>query len=227
MSNQFSEVKLMTIVPHSVRWPEAGRAIHWDALHKAVDAARNAVRKASEQAAAIRADSDLSPEGMHRRLADMAVRAISDLEGSGALQRARTSVQSATELFENRVSTEANIKAPTDISGALMAQEIRAHVAKQQSPRNFVTKNADDDRVVSAVLTAPAFLSGLSDTEFNAVAHAVKNRANPEAVQHRDESQKALEHLEAGWNKAIREIATMGQIRRNAEGSWEQMKVAA
>jgi hypothetical protein len=65
----------------------------------------------------------------------------------------------------------------------------------------------------SAILTAPAFLSGLSGPELALVKHRVEQHLGPEIVNAKAATLKALEQAEAGWQTAMRKIAERGRIR--------------
>ena len=73
--------------------------------------------------------------------------------------------------------------------------------------------------VASAILGAPGFLSGLTDTELTFVKH--KNRAarfsrdSPRAA-----TLKALEQAEAGWQRAIDKIGERAGLTKIPDGAW-------
>jgi hypothetical protein len=70
-------------------------------------------------------------------------------------------------------------KPPTQIADVALAQEIRQHVRGQKSPLDFAVKSISDARVVGAVLNAPPFLSGLSETESTYCVTALADRCIP------------------------------------------------
>ena len=55
-----------------------------------------------------------------------------------------------------------------------------------------------DPRILSTILNAPPFLSGLSDTEFNLVRDRARTALHPEQVQMQRSLRKALEELREG-----------------------------
>ena len=71
----------------------------------------------------------------------------------------------------------------------------------------FLEKNATDPVVAAALLTAPPFLSGLSDAELALVKHKVEQHVSPEIAEARDATLKAMKEAEAGWQRAIDKIA--------------------
>ena len=68
------------------------------------------------------------------------------------------------------------------------------------------TSDAADPVVASAILTAPSFLSGLSDTELTLVKHKIESHIAPEIAEARAVTLKALKQAEIGWQKAMSKI---------------------
>ena len=110
-------------------------------------------------------------------------------------------------------------KAPDSISESMQLSEIRAHIAAMKENRvGFVTKHADDPRVVAAILGAPPFLSGLTDAEFDVVKAQIAKRTNPAVASAKDETMKALQQCESGWRTAIRQISGRGGLEKSHDG---------
>jgi len=84
--------------------------------------------------------------------------------------------------------------------------------------RQFVEKYAADPVIASAILTAPTFLSGLSDAELTMVWHKVETHVDPAILEARDEAAKALEEAEAGWQRAQDLVAERGGLVKGADG---------
>jgi hypothetical protein len=77
----------------------------------------------------------------------------------------------------------------------------------------FIDAHATE--VAAAVLTAPAFLSGLSPTELGIVKGLIEARANPEIAAAKRATTRALSETEAGWRSAatqIRSRAGLGKL---------------
>ena len=103
----------------------------------------------------------------------------------------------------------------------IQAQEIRRHVAGLDASAqriNFIVKNAHDKRVTRAVLSAPAFLSNLSDAEIDIAKGQIAKAVAPEAAKSRDEAMRALADAEKGWRSTKRQIAECGGILLDANG---------
>jgi hypothetical protein len=118
-------------------------------------------------------DIDLSTEGKGRKKKKLAATAVADFEKSKALLDAKEAVE--RQLAEWAKDTGLAVKPPTNIAEAVMQAEIRAHLAAMKGSKlGFLAKHATDQVVASAILGAPAFLSGLTDTEVNFVKHKVE-----------------------------------------------------
>lgn len=83
---------------------------------------------------------------------------------------------------------------------------MRAHVAKQNSPLEFAMKSMSDDRVLGALLHAPAFLSGLTDDQLNAIRHRAREAAHPAEAESHRWLKKALEEVRSGVEAAKRAV---------------------
>lgn len=218
MTRKFTHAALAAgIVPHQVRWPEAGTSFPWQALHEAVNTLRRTAEGVDELADGVERDADLSEAGRLRRIADIGLQGIADVTGNPQAARARTSVANALESLSQRIMDA--VKPPGSPAEVALYAEIRQHMRMQGgNPFEFFKKHAADERVASAVLSAPAFLSGLTDTEFNHLKNEAESRINPTARGTMNELSKALEHLEAGIKSAERMIATRCQLMKTKDG---------
>jgi hypothetical protein len=59
---------------------------------------------------------------------------------------------------------------PTSVADVALAQEIRQYIRCQKSPIDVAVKFMSNPRILGAILTAPAILSGLSATEHSRLA---------------------------------------------------------
>ena len=113
------------------------------------------------------------------------------------------------------------IKTPTNITEAVIQAEIRAHLAAmKESKLGFLEKHATDPLVGSAILTAPGFLSGLTDNEVTFVRQKIEQYVAPEVAKARDATLKALEQSEQGWQTAINKIGERAGLTKGADGTW-------
>ena len=84
----------------------------------------------------------------------------------------------------------------------------------------FLEKNATDPVVAAALLTAPPFLSGLSDAELALVKHKVEQHISPEIAEARNATLKAMREAEQGWQRAIAKIGERAGLTKGADGTW-------
>ena len=76
------------------------------------------------------------------------------------------------------------VKPASNIAEATVHAQIRDRIAAMHEGRmGFLEKNAVDPVVGSAILTAPSFLSGLSDAELALVKHKVEQHVSPEIAK--------------------------------------------
>jgi len=75
----------------------------------------------------------------------------------------------------------------------------------------FLERNCADPMLANAVLSAPAFLSGLTEGELAFVRSKLEQRVlPPEVVEAKVEVAKALREVEVGWERAKARIASGG-----------------
>lgn len=71
-------------------------------------------------------------------------------------------------------------RSPSSVAEVMLAQEIRQFIRNYSSPIDFAMKSISDQTVLSAILNAPHFLSGLSDAEWK----VVRGRARTQPAAH-------------------------------------------
>jgi len=107
----------------------------------------------------------------------------------------------------------------------MLAQEVRNYISKQKAPVDFVMRSLSDGRVLGAVLTAPSFLSGLTDVQMNVMRERARAALHPEEAQMQKSLTKALDELREGvaaMKRMLLERCEMsedddGQFRSNRE----------
>ena len=159
--------------------------------------------------------------GKKRQLAKLAEEAIADFQKSETLEDARSAVAHMQEKWANKIGDI--IKSAEDIGTATTYAQIRERVADVKENRlAFLEKHASDPVVASALLTAPPFLSNLSEAEITLVKHKIEKAAiSPEVAEARSATEKALRDAEHGWSHAMNMIARRGGVEEK-----EKRKVA-
>jgi len=128
--------------------------------------------------------------------------AISELENWPPLHAAERAVARDVEHLEKRMVDLP--PPPTNVADVALAQEIRQFVRSHKSPIDIAMRSASDPRILSAILNAPAFLSGLSDTELNVVRERAPTGLHPEQVQMQKSLTKALDDVREGGSATKR-----------------------
>ena len=96
---------------------------------------------------------------------------------------------------------------PIHIAEATIHAQIRDRLSAMGNGRmGLLEKNAAASVLASAILTAPPFLSGLSDVELAVVKHKVEQHVSPEIAKAKAATLKALEEASVGWQRAIEKI---------------------
>lgn len=103
-------------------------------------------------------------------------------------------------------------KPPGTFAEVMLAQEIRALVRSQKSPIDFVMKSITDRSVLSAILTAPDYLSGLTEAEWNVVRARAREALHPEETEMQKHLAKAMEDVRAGVAATKRAILERCEI---------------
>jgi hypothetical protein len=119
------------------------------------------------------------------------------------------------QLGERMVELPKPTSNPVDF---MLEQEIRGHISEEKSSIDFVLKGMADRRVLSAVLNAPPYLSGLSDTEWNVVRERARAALHPQQSEMQQWLRKALAEVREGMAATKRMILERCEIQQNGEG---------
>jgi hypothetical protein len=160
-----------------------------------------------------------SLEGRARQKKKVAAAAVEDFQKSNTLRSAKDLVE--RQIAKWAEETGLAIKPPANFADVMLQAEIRAHLAAMKGNKvGFLGNHATDPRVASAVLGAPSFLSGLTDTEVAFVKQKVEQHTAPEIAEARDAALKAMKEAEAGWQRALEKIGEHAGLtrRRKARG---------
>ena len=215
-SNQsYEDLKLkVVLMPEGERWGAQPRVHHWLKLEECRSEAFDRVSRAYKALDEINADVNLSPAGKADKCRKVAEKAIAGFRESPALERARTSVASQQAKWAEKVNEA--IVAPADPGQAMVYGQIRSHIAglDENARLSFIDKHFDDRAVVSAVLTGPEFLSGLTPVEIGVIRQKLAKRVlAPEVAEQRDLVEKALAVAERGWLRATSLIEERAGLR--------------
>lgn len=215
---------LATIGAASTRWPPL-ETLQWQALREVVADCRDAVAGVGETIDATNADGDLTDAAKARRIAAAGLAAIERLNALPSLARAERLVTDFLSGLRERRAVA--IQAPATANDAAIASEIRDWLAAQDSPFSAAKNKLSDPRVASAVLTAPAFLSGVSDSEHALLRQAAEEQIDPQAASTAKQNETALEEARATVRAARERIGKLCQLRKTMNGAFERQGLAA
>ena len=215
---EFAELKIKaTICPEAIRWPT--EYTHWKKLHGAVNEARDCTARALRAMDEVDQNADLSAEGRIKERTRIAERAISDFGKSSALSDAQAAVSNMQTKWAAKVAEI--IKAPEDPRDVAIHAQVRDRVANmsKEDRFKFLQQHGDDLLVASALLTAPPFISGLSEAETALIRSKMERIAlAPEVLEAKDAVTKAMASAERGWRAAMALIAGRGKIVPERKG---------
>jgi len=225
MTRRLTDIEIAgRIVPTILRWPAGlAKTIAWDRLRECVDALRGLVFMANASCVEAEQDQDLSPEGIIRRRTQIGQQALAELADFKPLQIAEKAVANNLAFLEQRM-VELPTKPTTNSVEFLMEQEIRRYLNEQKSPANFVLKSMSDQRLISAVLTAPPYLSGLSDTQWNMVRERARAALHPEQAEMQEWLNKALAEVREGTAAAKRILLERCEMREDDNGQFRSIR---
>ena len=212
-SPDFSKVTITGDVPHV----EVGDP-HWSALHDAVHEARDRTLKALGAISAIDEDKTLSPTGKLEKKKEIATKAITALKKAQHLGKARSAVENQVASWNKQLGLTPKVP---DAAAAVLHAEIRSHLAAMKAENRvvFINSHLGEGEVVNAVLTAPAFLSGLSPAELGVVRQRVEALAVPEIAAAKAATLTALAETEKGWRNAANQIRQAGGLEMGHDGT--------
>jgi hypothetical protein len=138
---------------------------------------------------------------------------------SKALSKARAAVDHVLSMWAERVGL--TVKAASNIHEATVHAQIRDRLAALKTGRlGFLEQHGSDPVVASAILTAPIFLSGLSDLELALVKHKVEQYLGPEIANAKAATLNAIKEAEHGWQLAIDKIGERAGLTKGHDGTW-------
>jgi hypothetical protein len=178
----FRELELKTICPNADQWPT--EYMHQKTLFAAANEARAFLRDAYAKLDAVDANRDLSPEGKRRQRAKIAKEIVATIDASKTLERVREAVDHVMQKYQAKI--DANIKPATDAQLIALYAQVRDRLFNVRDPKErikFLEKHGSDLTLISAVLTAPAYLSGLSDAEYQYVRSQLERKAPREVSE--------------------------------------------
>ncbi len=214
---KWREVDIAMVGALAANFPQHDDAA-WDAVRGCIVDIRDTLFALDSKIGVVEDNKDLSPEGVDRQRAALAAATLQELDAYKPLLTAKNAVTKSINKAETQRPSLPS--APTSVADVQLAAEIREHVARQEKPDSFVLVHAADERVVAAVLSAPAFLSGMKDEHLAILERAILNKLHPDRTEYRDTLQRALGVCEQAIKQAQRLIVDRAKMVRHPDGQW-------
>ncbi|WP_127143182.1 hypothetical protein [Pelagibacterium montanilacus] len=185
-------------------------------VRSAAEKCLDVARQFADRAAKIKADENLTQAGKAKALHDEAVKTYLP-----ALNAAQAPIGVAVDsITSQRRDVSVPAPDPANIAAALERQEIRAMVREMTGGQRmgYLIGNKDE-RILDAVLTAPAALSGLNDDEFIKIHDATLERRHGQIISELREAEDSIASANAAHKVALNEIkAEVGVSARQFDG---------
>jgi hypothetical protein len=161
-----------------------------EAVRAALEAAGEFAEQAAHAVTTIRADKSRTPAANEMRIKATVTRLAES--AAKALDAAHS--KAAGEL--QKITRDTSPPQPVDAMALAVAGEIRRHlVGLDDAARDRILGQADD-RVIAAVVAAPAFVSGMSDNGQALALTTWRRKRHPEAVEREQRVSKAPEAVQ-------------------------------
>jgi hypothetical protein len=191
----------------------------WKALHDTVDGARVIMAMLDEVFEDIDRDPDLSPSGRAKRRAEQAASALKELDEYAPLVKAANLTEKRITRVREKVSLLPESPTPTGVDIAL-ATEIRAAVRAEKEPEKFAFGLRGDAKVMQAVLSAPAFLSGMTNEGVERLRAAALESLYPSERAEMEQLTSAEKIAREAVISARNRIAERAGLVKDAAGNW-------
>jgi hypothetical protein len=208
------EMQLKTLFPSASTWPS--EYVHQRALHGAFNEATALSRAAERDFRKLDDDSDLTPEAKKRHRAELANQYNAKLERSATYARASEAVEYVLQKYDHQINGK--MQKATDPQTVGVHTQVRAQLHDIKDPKerlNFLAKHGDDITLISAVLSAPAYVSNLSGHEVALLRSSLEKHADPEVIKERDFVKAAWAEIERGFGAAKSRISKRGGLQQS------------
>lgn len=203
-------------VPHAAReYDDNGASSMVKPIATEVERIGQRLLEFETEVAAIEADKRLSDEGRAEKRVQVFEK---HHDGLGKELGERVG------LGEKEIGRLRNVSPPPpsdDPNAIQVASDIRAHVAglSDSERRAFLNQRAADPQVVSAVFSAPPYLSGMSDVELEVYRKRVLQTMHPERAERIELLEATIDGALKGLRNATRMLVARAGVRfdRKAE----------
>jgi hypothetical protein len=198
----------------SAKWPREGeiaQTSYWTALRESVESLRGVMYTLDDRFESIEGDDTLSEHGKTQARAALATAALVELKEYKPQKKAANTVARRIENLKERINAPS---APTSPAEIALASEIRALVRAQgDEAERFVFSHRSDPKMVAAVTSAPAFLSGLSDESAARIKAVAAQALFPNEMKEIADLEAAEKVTRQAVQHARERIAARGNIK--------------
>jgi hypothetical protein len=202
----------------SAKWPKKDDLpSYWTVLHDSVDTLRGLMQVLDDAFEAIDNNPDLSSSGRSKKRIEEATSVLKELEKYEPLEKASNLVARKVAKLHEKMSVLPESPSGADIA---IAAEIRAAIKAESEPEKFAFGLRSDAKVVRAILSAPAFLSGMTDEGLGRLREAALHALHPAEVSEVAELTAAEKIARDALALAKERIATRAGLTKGADGTW-------
>jgi hypothetical protein len=219
MNHQWTENRISLVGAQDTKFP-THEVLHWQELRTVPERVRELIRATNETMTQIENDPNLSAEGIQHKRADFAREVLAQLDK--LMEPAESAAGRRIEKLREKMDAVVTKGKPKDVAEAQIAAEIRAHIAKQESPVMAALRLKGDAKAISAVLDAPPFLSGLNEQE--AATLRAEALASTEQQHEVNEITNALAVCKGAIKGAASMICERAKVRQRHDGTWEEFR---
>jgi len=160
-------------------------------IFEALRGIRKAAEGAYKAALAIHGNDALSEAGRHVAVADTAQKVLA--QALPLADRARENLETAITRIKMKLAAPA---ADGSVRGIYLATEIRSRLAAMTASDRRKTLAAADEAPISAILSGPAFLSGLTPLEIEAARMGWATKRYPDELRRLQYLESIGDHLQ-------------------------------
>jgi hypothetical protein len=201
----------------SARWPKI-ETTYWNALRESVDVLRHMMQMLNDRFDAVEQDADLSPQGRIRRRVDIARDVLSELSDYAPMTKAANAVARRVANLKEKLTVLP--ATPTSAAEISLAAEIRSIIRAKPEPERFAFDLRSDAKVVQAILSGPASLSGLTDEAVGRIRDAALEALHPNEVAEIAHLEAAEKVARQAVKHAQERIAKRAEMRQDTDGAW-------
>jgi hypothetical protein len=216
----WTKERINLVGAHDIAFPTT-TVTHWNQLRAVTKGVREELTELDATLLKIEQNKDLSAEGIKRQKAAVAKEVLTKLQNYHSLELAEYEAGVRAEKLDQKVSEVMALGKPRDHGEAQVASEIRSFLKQQGDGALMKAVSLKSDyRLINAVLSAPAFLSGMSEDDVGKLKAEVLQTSDPQIEK--VALQRAVDVCRSAVNTATTMIVERAGLRKKLnEDGWE------